>query len=203
MVGLGSSAWAQIDRIDRAKSDIFKDVSDQVNRYVHFTVFDNVAAEIQNGTVTLYGRVTMPYKRDDIERRVSRVDGVREVQNKIEVLPVSFFDDELRFRVARAIYGNPAFWHYANMANPPIHIVVERGHVTLTGVVNSNVERALARSLATGFGAFSVTNDLKTDAEMKDVLEKIEEWGLAEWRGGEGTQVGQAFRPVGPAGTQG
>jgi hyperosmotically inducible protein len=174
MVGLGSSAWAQIDRIDRAKSDIFKDVSDQVNRYVHFTVFDNIAAEIEGGTVTLYGRVTMPYKKDDIARRIAGVDGVREIQNRIEVLPVSFFDDELRFRVARAIYGNPTFWHYANMANPPIHIVVERGHVTLTGVVNSNVERALARSLATGFGAFSVTNDLKTDAEMKDALEKIE-----------------------------
>ena len=110
----------------------------------------------------------MPYKKDDIERRVVEASTAsRDVQNKIEVLPVSFFDDELRFRIARAIYGNPAFWHYAAMANPPIHIVVENGHVTLTGVVNSNVERALARSLATGFGAFSVNNELKTDAEMK------------------------------------
>jgi hypothetical protein len=45
--------------------------------------------------------------------------------------------------------------------------------VTLSGVVNSNVERALARSLATGFGSFSVKNELKTDAEMKDLLEKM------------------------------
>jgi len=59
------------------------------------------------------------------------------------------------------------------MANPPIHIIVERGHVRLTGVVNSNVERALARSLATGFGEFSVKNELKTDAEMKDLIERI------------------------------
>jgi hyperosmotically inducible protein len=95
------------------------------------------------------------------------------VQNQIEVLPVSRFDDELRYRIARAIYGNPTFWHYASMANPPIHIVVERGHVTLSGVVNSNVERALARSLATGFGSFSVKNELKTDAEMKELLEKM------------------------------
>ena len=70
------------------------------------------------------------------------------------MLPVSQFDDELRFRIARAIYGNSSFWNYAAMANPPIHIVVNRGHVTLTGVVNSNVERMLARSLAIGFGAF-------------------------------------------------
>jgi hyperosmotically inducible periplasmic protein len=104
---------------------------------------------------------------------VANISGVRQVQNKIEVLPVSQFDDELRYRIARAIYGNPTFWHYAAMANPPIHIVVERGHVTLSGVVNSNVERALARSLATGFGEFSVKNELKTDAEMKDLLEKM------------------------------
>jgi len=53
------------------------------------------------------------------------------------------------------------------MANPPIHIIVEGGHVTLAGVVNSNVERMLARSLATGLGELSVTNALKTDAEVK------------------------------------
>lgn len=157
----------------RTNFEVFKDVSGQVTRYANFTVFDNVAASIENGTVTLTGQVTMPYKKDDIARRVSKVDGVAQVENKIEVLPVSFFDDDLRFRIARAIYNNPAFWHYAAMANPPIHIVVENGNVTLTGVVNSNVERALARSLATGFGSFSVTNDLKTDAEMKQLMEKI------------------------------
>lgn len=59
------------------------------------------------------------------------------------------------------------------MANPPIHIVVNRGHVTLVGTVNSNVERMLARSLATGFGAFEVKNELKTDAEVQAELEKI------------------------------
>jgi osmotically-inducible protein OsmY len=61
------------------------------------------------------------------------------------------------------------------MPNPPIHIVVEHGRVTLTGVVNSNIDRVLARSLATQFGAFSVTNDLKTDAEVQALLEKQSE----------------------------
>ena len=95
------------------------------------------------------------------------------VKNDIQVLPVSQFDDELRFRIARAIYGNSSFWNYAAMANPPIHIVVNRGHVTLTGVVNSNVERVMARSLAVGFGEFTVKNELRTDAEARDALEKI------------------------------
>jgi hypothetical protein len=115
----------------------------------------------------------MPYKRNDIERRVAEINGVRQVRNQIEVLPVSQFDDDLRLGISRAIYGNSNFWNYASMVNPPIHIIVERGHVTLEGVVNSNVDRALARSLASGFAAFSVTNNLKTDAEVDAELEKL------------------------------
>jgi hyperosmotically inducible protein len=133
-------------------------------------VFDSVDAAVTDGRVVLRGWVTMPYKRDDIERRVRRVGGVPAVENAIGVLPVSQFDDELRFRIARAIYSNSSFWHYASMVNPPIHIVVNRGRVTLEGVVNNNVERMLARSLATGFGAFEVTNMLRTDAEVREML---------------------------------
>ena len=177
-LGLSAPAFAadtpeDAQAIGRQNLAVFKDVSNAVLGYVNFTVFDDIAASVEDGTVTLTGKVTMPYKKDDIARRVSRITGVNVVQNKIQVLPVSIFDDQLRFRIARAIYGNPAFWHYANMAQPPIHIVVKNGHVTLSGVVNSNVERALARSLATGFGAFDVTNALKTDDEMKNELEKI------------------------------
>ena len=158
---------------ERKDLQIFRDISNQVNRYTQFTIFDNVEAEITNGRVVLSGAVTMPYKKEDIERRVRKVDGVLSLENKIEVLPVSLFDDELRFRVARAIYGNSSFWNYAAMANPPIHIIVNRGRVTLVGVVNSNVERQLARSLATGFGEFEVKNELKTDAEIQSTLEKV------------------------------
>ncbi len=169
---LGSSAaFAQ----ERENLQVFRDISNQVNRYTQFTIFDSVSANVQDGTVVLEGWVTMPYKKDDIERRVQKVDGVATVQNNIQVLPVSQFDNELRFRIARAIYGNSSFWNYAAMANPPIHIIVNRGRVTLVGVVNSNVERVLARSLATGFGAFDVKNELKTDAEVQAELEKISE----------------------------
>jgi hyperosmotically inducible protein len=146
---------------------LLDEVARQVNRYAQFTIFDDVNVLIENGVVTLTGKVTMPYKRDDIGKRVAGIDGVHVVRNRIEVLPVSTYDDELRYRIARAIYGNPSFWRYAAMANPPIHIIVERGRVTLTGVVNSHVERMLARSLATGFGELSVTNSLLTDAEVR------------------------------------
>jgi hyperosmotically inducible protein len=161
---------------DAVKKDfqLLKDVAASVDRYTQFTIFDDVSAAVKDGVVTLTGKVTMPYKRDDIAKRVAAIEGVRGVQDRVTVLPVSQFDDELRYRIARSIYGSSNFWSYAVMPNPPIHIVVEHGRVTLTGVVQSNVDRMLARSLATQFGALSVTNELKTDAEMQSVLDKLE-----------------------------
>jgi osmotically-inducible protein OsmY len=166
---LAASAFAQAERKDL---QVFNDIADQVNRYTQLTIFDSISASVDDGRVVLNGWVTMPYKRDDIERRVRKVEGVAAIDNKIGVLPVSHFDDELRFRIARAIYGNSLFWNYANMANPPIRIVVNRGRVTLEGVVQSNVERQLARSLASGFGEFELKNALKTDAEVREEMER-------------------------------
>ena len=169
VLSTASAASAQ----ERKDLQIFRDISESVNRYTQFTIFDSIDTSITQGNVVLSGWVTMPYKKNDIEQRVRKVAGVTAVENKIQVLPVSQFDDELRFRIARAIYGNSAFWNYAAMANPPIHIVVNGGRVTLQGVVQSNVERQLARSLATGFAAFEVKNELKTDQEVQAELEKI------------------------------
>jgi hyperosmotically inducible protein len=164
--------WAQVERRD---FQILKDVAAQMQRYVRYTVFDDVNVGVDEGVVTLTGRVTMPYKVDDIGRLVVKIDGVRAVRNQLQVLPVSFFDDELRYRIARSIYNNPTFWQYAMLVNPPIHIIVERGHVTLTGVVQNDMDRALARILALSSNAFTVENKLRTDAEAKADLEKIHE----------------------------
>jgi hyperosmotically inducible protein len=164
LVLLNGSAHAS----DRDRDhQILKDAAQRVLRYPRFTIFDDVSASVDDGVVTLSGKVTMPFKRQDIEARVAAVAGVRKVINHIDVLSVSQFDDELRYKVARAIYGHPSFWHYAAMANPPIHIVVDRGRVTLTGVVLSDVERMLAKSLATSLGALSVHSELRTEAEAQ------------------------------------
>jgi len=168
-------ALAAANQTERKDFQVFKDVATSVERYTQFTIFDDVNASVKDGVVTLTGWVTMPYKRDDIGKRVAKIDGVREVRNAIADLPVSQFDDELRYRIARAIYGNSNFWNYAIMPNPPIHIVVEHGRVTLTGVVSNNLDRMLARSLASQFGAFSVKTELKTDAEVREALEKQSE----------------------------
>src|SRR5438034_6596668 len=88
VLGLSSGARAA----DRADLQVFREISTQVLRYSYFTIFDSVHAEVDNRIVTLTGKVTMPYKRTDIEKRVATVGGVREIQNRIEVLPVSQMD---------------------------------------------------------------------------------------------------------------
>ncbi len=127
------------------------------------TIFDDVDARLDGNAVLLTGKVTAPAKKTEIEKRIARVDGVREVRNEIAVLPPLSSDDDLRHRVARAIYGNPSFWLYAAMPYPPIHIIVERGHVTLRGTVSSNVERTMARTLASGLGERSLSNELRAE----------------------------------------
>lgn len=167
LLALGAPAVAQ-----QGDLETFREVQREVLRYPHFTIFDSVHAQIDDNVVTLTGKVTMPFKRTEIERRVRRIPGV-EIANRIEVLPVSQFDDQLRSGIARAIYGHPAFANYGLQVNPPIHVVVERGRVTLEGVVRSEVDRLLARSLAAGFNAFEVKNELKTDGEVEQELRKL------------------------------
>lgn len=159
---LAATAAAQ----DRDDARIANEVGRAIGTETQLTIFDDVNARVAQGVVTLTGKVTAPYKKQNLGRLVARLEGVREARNLIAVLPASPFDDELRYRAARAIYSNPAFWSYASLPRPPIHIIVERGRVTLTGVVASDVERALARSLATGIGAVSVTSELRTDREV-------------------------------------
>ena len=159
---------------ERKNLQIYNDITGAVHHYVNFTVFDDLNATVEDGVVTLTGKVTMPYKKTDIVKLVEKIDGVNKVNDQITVLPVSNFDEQLRYWIARSIYGNQRFWEYASMPNPPIHIIVEHSHVTLTGVVQSNVDRMLVKSIASQFGAFSVTDNLRTDAEMQEMLEKLD-----------------------------
>jgi osmotically-inducible protein OsmY len=168
---LSSPAFAE--QTPRKNLQIFNDAAREVTRYPRFTIFDDVSIAVDDGAVRLSGKVTMPYKRREIESRVRQIDGVRRVRNDIEVLPVSRGDDQLRRRVARAIYNHSSFRKYAAAANPPIHIIVERSRITLTGVVQNAVERMLARAIATTVqGSLSVENRLRTDAEVRAAAER-------------------------------
>jgi osmotically-inducible protein OsmY len=148
------------------------DILAAVNAYDQYGIFDDVTVFVKDGAVTLTGKVTLPNKRTEIEKRALKVKGVESVKNQIEVLPVSRFDQELRSRIANTIYNNSNFWQYATLEKPPIHIIVEGNQVTLTGIVHSDVDRKLAQSLAMQAGAGNVTNKLQTDAEARQSLER-------------------------------
>jgi hyperosmotically inducible protein len=151
----------------RSDMQMLRDVQQAVTGYGWFTIFDDISARVDHGVITLTGRVTMPYKREEIVKRVSRIEGLVRLIERVEVLPLSRNDDDLRQRLARAIYGNANFSNYAMMANPPIHIVVERGRVTLSGTVHTTLDRLLARSLAAQPGVMSIVNNLKTVEEVR------------------------------------
>lgn len=157
---LGTPAVARAEISD---ADLTERIVDTIQRYPQFSIFDDVNISVSDRVVRLSGRVTIPLKRDEIGKRVARIDGIRSLVNDLQVLPVSPIDSELRVRTAQAIYNHAAFWQYAQMPLPPIHIIVENGHITLTGRVATQVERNLAGALAHVPGAFDVTNDLKLD----------------------------------------
>ncbi len=128
----------------------------------YLNVFDDISFRVDNGTVTLFGEVTRPILRKDAENVVKKVEGVARVQNQIEVLPLSSFDDGIRLRTARAIYGYTPLQRYGLGTQPSIHIIVKNGNVTLTGFVNNDTDKQMAFIRANGVpGVFAVNNQLQ------------------------------------------
>jgi hyperosmotically inducible periplasmic protein len=134
----------------------------EVVMYPFYNVFDYVNPEVSNGKLVVNGYVTQPWKKIDLGRILERVKGVAVLQNNLVVLANSQFDDRLRLQLARAIYGNPYFTPYRDHVQPPIRIIVNNMHVTLEGVVVSNMDRIQAGMVANTTGlSFSVTNNLR------------------------------------------
>jgi osmotically-inducible protein OsmY len=152
--------------VAREDAEIRKAAADAVLGYVYYGVFDSIGIGVDHGVLTLQGSVLEPWRKDDIEQRIARLDGVSEVRNQIRVQPTSVFDDRLRVQLYRRIYGNGLFQRYATFADPPIRIIVEHGNVTLTGIVNSRVERAVLESIARGVLAFKVDNQVQVESEI-------------------------------------
>ncbi len=132
----------------------------------YYGIFDNLAYSVNGGTVTLYGQVVRASTRSDAAGRVKRIAGVSRVVNNIEVLPLSPMDDRLRRATYRSIAQMGGLYRYLQGANPSLHIVVNRGHITLEGVVSGSGDRNLAYIAANRVpGAFSVTNNLRVEGE--------------------------------------
>lgn len=131
-------------------------------------VFNNLNIGVQNGYVTLSGQVRDPADRDSAESIVANTPGVRGVHDEITVEKNGAMDDEIRYRVARAIYGYPSMRMYAMDPQAPIRIVVENGNVSLYGYVNSEVDKKVAEMQARQvFGVKNVDNHLITSSEEK------------------------------------
>jgi len=129
-----------------------------------YGVFDNLAFKYEEGVVTLYGEVSRPTLKKDAARVVERLSGVDQVINKIEVLPLSNFDDRIRVAVYRAIYRQPGLDRLSLQAVPPIHIIVKNGNVTLEGVAPNKGDATRAFIAANGVpGVFSVKNNLRIE----------------------------------------
>lgn len=148
------------------ESRIAREVRHQLVMLPYYGVFDDLAFRIDgNGVVTLMGAVTRPTLKSDAENVTKRVEGVTQVINQIEVLPLSPMDDQIRVAVYRAIYGDPALsTRYGYRALPSVHIIVRNGHVTLEGVVANEGDRNLMNIRANSVpNVFSVENDLQVE----------------------------------------
>jgi hyperosmotically inducible protein len=139
-----------------------KEVGHELRMLPYYTIFDDIAYSVNGSTVTLLGYVTKPTLKDSAGRVVKSIEGVEQVNNQIEVLPLSPNDDQIRVAAFRAIYGKPGLDRYGLSAMPSIHIVVKNGNITLVGVVDSQGDKDRAGIYAnTVPGAFKVTNDLR------------------------------------------
>jgi hyperosmotically inducible protein len=144
------------------ESRIAQEVRHQLVMLPYYSIYDDLAFRVDGGMVTLLGAVTRPTLKSDAENVTKRVEGVTQVNNQIEVLPLSPMDWQIRHAEARAIYGDPSIGdRYGDQALPPIHIIVKNGNVTLEGVVGNQFDKNLINVRANGVAnVFKVQNNL-------------------------------------------
>src|ERR1051325_1411550 len=137
---------------DAGRDDVNYQTANQIRKSIlklpYYGVFDNIAFSVNGDTVTLYGQVVRPSTKSDAAKRVAKIEGVDRVVNKIEVLPLSNFDDAIRVRTYRAVFSKGSLYRYAAGTNPSVHIIVKNGRVTLEGVVANQADKNLANIAA-------------------------------------------------------
>src|SRR5215813_2237891 len=153
----------------QVSASLIRHVRHELAMLPYYGVFDWLEFEAQpDGSVTLRGQVTRPTTKSDAEARVKEVEGVKNVVNQIQVLPVSPQDDRLRIALYRTLYNwdSPLF-RYATQSIPPIHIIVDHGRATLKGIVESKADAQLAYMRARSVpGLFDVKNELVVSSDM-------------------------------------
>lgn len=147
------------------ESKLIQEVRHHLIMLPYYGIFDDIGFTVNGSTVILQGQVTQPVLKGDAEHAVKKVEGVSNVVNNIEVLPLSPNDNSIRRGVYRAIYGDPDLsTRYGYQALPSIHIIVKNGNVRLEGVVANEMDKQIAGIRANGVpGAFKVENDLQVE----------------------------------------
>lgn len=175
-----NDASAPSPEVQRIAQEVYK----QIVTLPQYGVFDDIHFALKgNSTVILRGEASRPTLKSGCENVVKRVEGVKEVVNEIEVLPVSQNDDRIRALTYARIYGNQWLRRYTNnrgggryispmramigITNDPpigwhaIHIIVKNGNIRLVGVVDTSGDLAIAEMQARSVpGAFTVDDDL-------------------------------------------
>ena len=129
-----------------------------------YEVFDWITFRVNGDTVTLSGKVRNAINKSDAENRVERIPGVSRVVNEIEVLPLGSFDESARVRLYETLSRSGGLSRYLWTVNPSVRLIVDRGHVTLEGVVSGEGDRTLAYHAANRVpGVFSVRNNLRVE----------------------------------------
>lgn len=154
----GSVSTQSIDR------KVFKELL----KLNHYGVFDSLKYKVDGSTVTLYGKVLQPITSKSAERVTKRIAGVGRVINRIEVLPLSSFDDSIRARTLQTLQNRGGnLYRYFLGASPSVRIVVDRGNVVLEGFVANRGDYNLMNILANSVpGVFSVRNNLIVGKEL-------------------------------------
>ncbi|HZU41074.1 MAG TPA: BON domain-containing protein [Terriglobales bacterium] len=157
-----AAAQANEDRITR-------EVRHELLMLPYYSVFDDLEYSVQGNTVYLKGLVVNPETKSDAEGAVKHIEGVSKVVNDIQIAPPFPADDQIRMREYRAIYGSDGLYRYGMAAVPAIHIIVDRGHVTLKGVVDNQMDKQLVDTRANSVpGVFSVKDDLVVANNQKN-----------------------------------
>lgn len=151
--------------VPRKETSIQREVRHELATLSRYTVFDDIQARVQGNNVILTGEVTQPILKDDADSAIKSIEGIGTVTNRIEVLPVSPMDWQIRRAVFAAVYENEQLNRY--QLAPSIHIIVKNGDVTLVGAVMNEMDREIAGLRANQVpGVFHVTNQLTIDTNL-------------------------------------
>jgi osmotically-inducible protein OsmY len=153
-------------KIDDQVPALSREIHHQIHFLPFYSVFDSVRFTMDGHNVTLTGQVLRRNLKEQAEAAVKSVEGVGVVVNKIEVLPASPSDDDLRRAIYRAIYEDSTLARYATQDVPPVHIIVNNGVVSLEGSIDSLSDKNLAGARAGSVANVgSVKNNLVVHAK--------------------------------------